>query len=95
MDPASTLGIIAGAVSIVKAFQEGRDLFQIWRKKRKTRKPGEEELENSLETGGPTVESEWKKLSREYGRAFDDGDGITIQVAYVCSCKLTWCDRNR
>jgi hypothetical protein len=79
MDSSSTRAIIARVVSIVKGFQQAKDLFKKWRSRRKIHRPGEEELETSLETGVLTVESEWNNLSQEYGQAFDNGDSIISQ----------------
>jgi hypothetical protein len=80
MDPASIITIVSGVIAIVQAFSKGAVALQEWRKKRKQKKTCEEELQNSLEAGGPTVISEYKKCLAKYGEVFNKGDGMCLSM---------------
>jgi hypothetical protein len=80
MDPASIIGIISGVIAIAGAFKKGAESFQKWRKERKAKKTAEEELQNSLEEGGPTVKSKYDKQLKKYGEIFGKGDGRAPEI---------------
>ncbi|KAH8595953.1 hypothetical protein B0O99DRAFT_671912 [Bisporella sp. PMI_857] len=76
MDPVTiSLSVVSAVAGIVATFKTSHDYFRKWRsKKRKWKKPAEEELENSLAIGSTEVDCQHRSLARIHGPGFESGD---------------------